>query len=261
MAITMARWSTATGIPMTGCEASVGVLPEVRLAPHPRASQNERAQAQTEALMPSPALSPMMTLAALTAMGTALASHAAEVPNRVVIQHGPLTVDHSQGIADITRAQARGGFRAVHGAQLGLGLFQNRMTTTLEPASAPGKPLALVTRIKTEPVIYIAREFPADSCAYRVVLAHERQHYLYDRDVLRDLAGEVRGITRAVFVPPPPANEAELEQARKLFFQQFNHAYEGLSFPLHSRIDNPAAYAELAALCKGEIRTRLGEKP
>jgi hypothetical protein len=120
--------------------------------------------------------------------------------------------------------------------------------------------LALVTHIKTEPVIYIAREFPADSCAYKVVLAHEQQHYLFDRDVLGRLGGEVRGITQTVFANPAPASEAEVERAKKLFFQQFNHAYEGLSFPLHARIDNPASYAELADLCQGEIKTRLTDK-
>lgn len=193
---------------------------------------------------------------ALALCGLALPCLAAEVPNRVIIEHGPLTIDHSQGIAEITQAQAKGGFPA----EYGLGLFQNRMTTSLEPAPTTGKGLALVTRIKTEPVIYVAKEFPADSCAYKVVLAHERQHYLYDRDVLRALSPEVRGITRATFSNPIPSSEAELERAKKLFFQQFNHAYEGLSFPLHGRIDNPASYAALADLCGGEIKTRLGGK-
>jgi len=201
-----------------------------------------------------------LLIAMLCVIGSA--GHAAEIANRLVIEHGKLSVDHSQGIAQITQAQAKGGFRLAHQAarqaEMGLGLFQNRMTTALEPAPGAGKGLSLVTRVKTEPVIYIAREFPADSCAYKVVLAHERQHYLYDRDVLRALADEVRGITRAVFTDPPPASEADMERAKKLFFQQFNHAYEGLSFPLHSRIDNPASYAGLAELCKGEIKARLG---
>lgn len=199
---------------------------------------------------------------ALAWMVCCTAALAADIPNRVVIQHGPLVIDHSQSIAQITQAQAKGGFRSVlgasHHAELGLGLFQNRMTSTLESAAGPAKSLALVTTIKTEPIIYVASEFPADSCAYKVVLAHEYEHYRYDRDVLRALPAEVRGITWSVFANPVPANQAEMERARKVFFQQFNHAYEGLSFPLHSRIDNPAAYAALAEMCKGEIKTRLG---
>lgn len=215
--------------------------------------------------MESPLSPPLKSLLILLLSLPGTAGHAAEVPNRVVIEHGKLAIDHSQGMAEITRAQAKGGFRGVHDtthrAELGLGLFQNRMTTTLEAAPGSGKNLALVTRIRTEPTIYIAREFPADSCAYQVVLAHERQHYLYDRDVLRALADEVRGITWTVFADRPPASEAEQERAKKVFFQRFNHAYEGLSFPLHSRIDNPASYGALAELCKGEIRSRLGGKP
>lgn len=201
--------------------------------------------------MPWTRLSWMLALATL-----ALSGHGAQVSNRLIIEHGPLAIDHSQGIAEITRAQAKGGFRA----EYGLGLFQNRMATTLETVSPPGKALALVTRVKTEPVIYVAREFPADSCAYKVVLAHERQHYLFDREVLRALPGEVRGMTWAVFANPVPASAVELERARKTFFQQFNHAYEGLSFPLHGRIDSPHSYAALAKLCGGEIKTRLAGK-
>lgn len=185
---------------------------------------------------------------------------AAEVANRLVIEHGKLAIDHTQGIAEITRAQAKGGFRLAHGAGLGLGLFQNRMTTTLEAAPGAGKRVALVTRVKTEPVIYVAREFPADSCAYKLVLGHEHQHYLYDRDVLRAIAHEVEGITRAAFAGTPPADEARMTRARQVFLQQFNHAYNGLSFPLHSRIDNLDAYAELAAQCQGEIARLLGGK-
>lgn len=195
-----------------------------------------------------------MLLSSTLACGT---GHGAEVHNRVVIEHGPLSIDHSRGIAQITQAQSSGGFRAVHAAEIGLGLFQNRMTTTLEPGPTTGRGLKLVTRIRTEPIIYVASEFPADSCAYRLVLAHERQHYLYDRDVLGALPGEIRGITWAAFSNPVPADNAAMERAKKMFFQQFNHAYEGLSFPRHSRIDNPAAYAELARQCGGEIGKRL----
>ena len=197
----------------------------------------------------------LATLLALTTPG--VSAYGAEASNRVIIEHGKLAIDHTQSIVEITRAQAKDGFRATHGAEIGLGLFQNRMATTLEPAPGNAKGLALVTRIRTEPIIFVAKEFASDSCAYRVVLAHEHQHYLFDRDVLRALPGEVRGITQGVFANPIPTNEAEVERAKKLFFQQFNHAYEGLSFPLHARIDNPAAYAALANQCKGEIKTRL----
>lgn len=196
----------------------------------------------------------LVLLSSTLAWGTC---HGADVHNRVVIEHGTLAIDHNRGIAQITQAQSSGGFRASHSAEIGLGLFQNRMTTSLEPGPTTGKGLALVTRIKTEPVIYVAREFPVDSCAYRVVLAHERQHYLYDREVLGALAREIRGITWATFSNPLPAGDTEMERAKKMFFQQFNHAYEGLSFPRHSRIDNPAAYAELARQCGGEIGKRL----
>ncbi len=202
--------------------------------------------------------------AGLVCLAMALAwstASAGDVNNRVVFEHGPLTVDHSKTIPQITQAQATKGFRAVHGAELGLGLYQSRMDTSLQATLSPGGKLTMETRIKTEPVIYIAKEFPEDSCAYKVVLNHERQHYLYDRDVLRALPGEVQSITWAVFANPIPTTEGELERAKKLFFQQYNYAYESLSFPLHSRIDNAASYAELAEQCQGEIKKRLASKP
>jgi len=209
-------------------------------------------------------MNPTRALAWLALAAFSAASLAADVANRVVFELGSLVVDHGKGIAEITQAQAKGGFRAVHDSahntDIGLGLYQNRMTTTLEATTGQGKNLALVTRIKTEPIIYIAKEFTADSCAYKVVLAHERQHYLYDRDVLRTLPREVRNITWATFANPVPSSQAQVERGKQVFFQQFNHAYESLSFPLHSRIDNPASYAALAELCGGEIKKVVAGK-
>ena len=170
----------------------------------------------------------------------------------MVFEHGKLTINHEKGIPEITKAQMNGGFKA----DIGLGLYQSQMTTELE-IKPQGSGLALTTRIKTSPVIYIAKEFPKDSCAYKIVLKHEWQHYLFDRDVLRDLKDEVFGLTQTVFATPMPTSQTQLELAKKVFFQQFKYVYEGRSFPLHARIDNPDSYAELAKQCQGEIQKRL----
>jgi len=58
-----------------------------------------------------------------------------------------------------------------------------------------------------------------------------------------------------------PKTQAELERAQKVFLQKFKYVYEGRSFPLHSRIDSPESYAELAGQCQGEIKKRLSAVP
>lgn len=186
-----------------------------------------------------------------------------QVANRVVIEHGALVIDHSKTIAEITRAQASGGFPAEFSAEYGLGLFQNRFTTELtftppEPGAKTQR-LSMTTRIKTAPIIYVAKEFPEDSCAYGVVLGHERLHQLFDRDVLRKLPGEIRAITQTVFDVDVLEWEGtrNLERARARFFQQVKYVYDGLSLPMHQTIDNPESYRRLGGQCNGEIAKRL----
>jgi hypothetical protein len=182
-------------------------------------------------------------------------SFAWEVTNQVVIEHGALVIDHSRSVAEITRAQARGGFPA----QQGLGLFQNRMKTELvihQPESVGKvKRLAITTLIRTSPVIHVAREFPEDSCAYGVILGHEQLHQLLDREVLRGLPAEIQAMTRDVFSVDEleRAGTRNLERARRHFFQQFKFLYDGLSGIRHQAIDNPESYRRLGELCNGEI--------
>ena len=185
-----------------------------------------------------------------------------EITNLVVVEHGTLVIDHSKSLSEITRAQAKGGFPVKHG----LGLFQNRVKTELvfaQPETAlKTRRLMLTTRIRTAPIIYIAREFPKDSCAYGVILGHEQLHQLFDLEVLRAMPDEIRSITQAVF--PADALEwtrtLDLERARKHFFRQYKYVYDALSFPRHQTIDNPDSYQRLSSLCNGEIAQRLTSK-
>jgi hypothetical protein len=183
-----------------------------------------------------------------------------EITNLVVVEHGTLVIDHSKSVSEITRAQAKGGFPIKHG----LGLFQNRVKTELlfaQPEAAmKTRRLALTTRIRTAPIIYVAREFPEESCAYGVILGHEQLHQLFDLEVLRAMPDEIRSITQGVF--PPDALEwmrtLDLERARSRFFRQYKYVYDALSFPRHQTIDNPESYQRLSTLCNGEIAERLG---
>jgi len=197
-------------------------------------------------------------LAHLALAGWAGQHAAAEVLNQVKVSHGALVIDHTRSIAQITRAQASGG----RPAQYGLGLFLNSIEFALS-GSIPSRPegtLALTTEVSTHPVIYVASEFPKDSCAYAVVLEHERKHYRFDLDVLRAMPDQMRTIARDAFPAGNGASAQEIERARNLYFQRVKHLYDALSFPQHVTIDNPASYRELAGQCGGEIGSRLGTR-
>lgn len=203
---------------------------------------------------------PLTLLTALLFTFHAGADAAWEVTNQVVIEHGTLVIDRSKSVSEITLAQGKGGFPAKHG----LGLFQNRVTTELgfEQTDQKLQRLTMTTRIRTAPIIYIAKEFAEDSCAYNVILGHEQLHQLFDLEVLRAMPDEIRSITQTVFPPDELgwAPTLDLERARKRFFQQYKYVYDARSFPRHQSIDNPESYQRLSTLCNGEIARGLAGK-
>jgi hypothetical protein len=189
------------------------------------------------------------------------------VINRVVIEHGVLSIDHSKSVKEITAAQAKGGFKAKDGlkADHGVGLFQNRIKTELAftEVAVPGKRLALTTTITTTPVIYVAKELPEGSCAYQLVLGHERQHQEFDLEVLRALPDEIRNFSQEVFDTEAIERSGGVNQnrARSRFFQQFNFVYKALGEMRHPVIDSPESYRRLGGLCNGELAKYLPTDP
>jgi hypothetical protein len=184
-----------------------------------------------------------------------------QISNRVVIEHGVLSIDHSKNVKQITLAQAQGGFKA----DLGVGLFQNRLKTELSfnETSLPGKRLAMTTRIVTAPVIYIASDLPKDSCAFKLVLDHEMKHHDYDLEVLRSMPDEVRQFSQDIFDTAGIERTGSLnqERARNRFFQQFNYVYQALGQMRHPFIDSPESYRDLSGQCNGELGRLLAGKP
>jgi hypothetical protein len=203
-----------------------------------------------------------LLLFAMIAFACSSAAGAAwDVRNRVIIEHGVLSIDHSKSVKEITAAQAKGGFKADHG----VGLFQNRIKTELAFAevAVPGKRLALTTTITTTPVIYVAKELPEGSCAYQLVLGHERQHQEYDLEVLRALPDEIRNFSQEVFDTEAIERSGGVDQnrARSRFFQQFNFVYKALGEMRHPVIDSPESYRRLGGLCNGELAKYLPTDP
>jgi hypothetical protein len=181
----------------------------------------------------------------------------AEVLSQVDIANGDQVVDHSKSIAQITQAQSSGGWPA----QYGLGLFINNIEFELSIANAasPGGALAITTRIKTKPTIFIASELPSDSCSYAVVLEHEMMHYRFDLEVLHAMPDQIRTITHDAFPDNRALSAQAIEQAKSLCFQRIKYVYGARSFPQHVTIDNPASYEKLGKSCQGEIGQRLNK--
>ena len=183
------------------------------------------------------------------------------VSNRVIIEHGVLSIDHSKNVKQITLAQAQGGFKA----DLGVGLFQNRQKIELSfnETNLPGKRLSMTTRIVTAPVIYVASELPKDSCAFKLVLDHELKHQDYDLEVLRAMPDEIRQFSQEVFDTAAIERTGNLNQdrTRNRFYQQFNYVYQALGQMRHPIIDSPESYRDLSGQCNGELGKVLAGKP
>jgi hypothetical protein len=186
---------------------------------------------------------------------------ARDVVSRVEFKHGALTIDHTQSIAQITQAQAKQGrlrksptrdgqVRQGQPATYGLGLFINdlKLEVSASEDSTRAGSVSVLTRIATSPTIYVAREFPQESCAYAIILAHERQHYLFDLDILRDLPADIERIAQDVFSANGSANRTQQ------LIDRVEHSYAAKSFAQHVAIDNLLAYGDLAGQCNGAIR-------
>lgn len=199
---------------------------------------------------------PLMRLILLAGwLACASLAGAGEVTSRVELQLGELVIDHGRGLAEITRMQGNDGTSA----RYGLGLFLSHVEFESSVSGSPTRPgdVLVRTRIKTRPTLYIAREFAKGSCAYAVILDHERQHYQFDLEAVRALPAQAEGIAREVFASSAVRSEADLARAQARFLERLKHVHDQRMFPLHARIDAPESYRRLGAACDGEIGRTL----
>lgn len=111
-------------------------------------------------------------------------------------------------------------------------------------------------------VIYVAREFPPGSCAYREILKHEMLHMKTYMDSLPRVEKVVREALAKRFDAKPlyaPAGTAmsalthEVDNGWLDFIKSEMRKVE----PLQSAIDTPDEYARLAQTCGGELQAVL----
>ena len=112
-------------------------------------------------------------------------------------------------------------------------------------------------------IIYIGREIPVDSCAYREVLAHELRHLKAYQEHLPKVEMKVRAALARRFGNKPLY--APGGQARKLLQREIDSQWmpyikaEMAQVELvQARIDSPQEYARLGKVCRGEVQSLIG---
>jgi hypothetical protein len=111
-------------------------------------------------------------------------------------------------------------------------------------------------------VVYVSREFPPASCAYREVLAHEMRHLTTYQTFMPKAEATVRARLAARFGGKPLY--APIGQARGLLQREIDRRWmpyiKGEMAKvevLQAAIDTPQEYARLGKVCAGEVQSLL----
>ncbi len=109
------------------------------------------------------------------------------------------------------------------------------------------------------PDIYVAREFRRSSCAYKAILAHERQHMSISRELINRYLPRLRWVLtslriptgeRPIFVASAEVAKAEIRALMKeLADPLFREMVEALR-KAQAKLDSPASYRRLRKKCK-----------
>ncbi|MDQ2823149.1 MAG: hypothetical protein M3Y65_22675 [Pseudomonadota bacterium] len=113
-------------------------------------------------------------------------------------------------------------------------------------------------------IIYIGSEFPASSCAYREILAHEMRHLQAYRDHLPKVETRVRAALLRRFGNKPlyaPGGQARALLQREIDTQWMPYIKAEMSLVevVQQRIDSPQEYARLGKVCRGEVQSLIGQ--
>lgn len=154
---------------------------------------------------------------------------------------GDPEVDHSKSAAELD-ALAAATAAPGKGTQLGHVMVQTRLS--VEPQTACR---GLSVRLDfVQPVLRIAREMPAGSCSYALVLAHEQTHVRIHQEIARQF--------RALHYPwsDRPGSEAVLRFAKHQLARLMD---------AQRRFDSPQEYARGRTACGGEIPRLIAPAP
>lgn len=111
-------------------------------------------------------------------------------------------------------------------------------------------------------VVYVSREFPVGSCAYREVLAHEMrhleiyQHFLPKAEQRVREALEQRFDGRPLYAPIGKAQALLNDEVQRKWLPLMKREM-GRVEQLQAAIDTPEEYARLSKVCEGEVQSLL----
>lgn len=182
-----------------------------------------------------------------------------------------LDTSHSSGQLTGMGAGAR-----KHGRAHVLGLTRTESAATLrfelarltEPATgrecaSPQVEIDLAYRPMT---IYVGREFPAGSCAYREILAHELRHVAAYREHLPKVAAALRARLAARFggeLMYGRSGEIERELAGEIqsYWLPLLESEVGKVEAAQDGIDSAEEYARMESICAGEVQRLMEAAP
>src|SRR5471032_2236510 len=113
-------------------------------------------------------------------------------------------------------------------------------------------------------VVYIARELPVDSCAYREVLTHEMRHlkaYLDNLPKVEKTVSEAltkRFADKPLYAPSGTAMSALEHEIDSGWLPYIRSELSKVEIE-QAAIDSPEEYARLAKTCGGEVANLLGK--
>ena len=169
--------------------------------------------------------------------------------------------------AHLDRSRSRAGLNrgSIHGLGPRVGAMQSqlelsRKTSSVTTPTGSGhcywiESIDLVIRFRSLD-IFIASEYRRDSCAYRAILSHEREHVRVAREQLNRFAPRFRQALHSRDVPspsnprfttqPPKAEIEELvDRLVSPVFDQLNVTMANAQ----ARLDTPEEYARIQAKC------------
>lgn len=186
----------------------------------------------------------------------------------LTVRQNGYSVDNSVSLRTLT---AMKGARAANSFVLGLTKTESRVSISLggkmlrDPLSGYDciAPQITVSLFYIPIIIYVGREFPPDSCAYKEILAHEMRHLNTYLGHLPKVETTVRAALSRRFDHKPlyaPGGQAQalLQQEINTGWMPFIKGEMAKVEHLQSAIDTPKEYARLSKVCKGEVQSIIG---
>lgn len=116
--------------------------------------------------------------------------------------------------------------------------------------------------IHINPTIYVAREFPKDSCMHNAILAHEQQHVIVDREIVNKYAGILGNAikeeisSRRIYGPVPvsqePAIASQMKSRMQSILKQVTNQMSAERKARQQKVDSLSEYERVNHLCKGK---------